>query len=243
MLNTMCSLIFNPKLLELEYERQVAGQPKKTPIFSAFERLMKLAGATKPHISTVAVSKISAAWAFQEDSCTSDMGLCAIPYRTHIANLLIHKECKLDDSTANQALSKNQWDNSLPKQTHYLSITRGLVLLFLSKLPNEMCEIVLKELVHFIILYLLDNVCCAKVKAGDIFISGSVEYAKRSRAWQALCLLHRFVTDDIASLVASRVFQAMSMNSHGQIRYFMEMYVVHAAFCVPPHLFGRNTIL
>jgi len=241
MLNTMCNLIFNPKLLELEYERQVAGQPKKTPIFSAFERLMRLAGGTKPHISTVAVSKISVAWAFQKDSNSSDMGLCAIPYRTHIASLLIHKECKLDDSTANQALSKNQWDKLLPKQTHYLSITRGFVLLFLSKLPdaNEMCEIVLKDLVHFIILYLLDNVCCAKVKAGDIFISGSVEYAKRSRAWQALCLLHRFVTDDIALLVASRVFQAMSMNSHGQIRYFMEIFTIQG-IRKHPHHFGEH---
>lgn len=225
MLNEMCKLIFNQKLLLEEYNFSFANDNNDNmPILSAFERMMSLGGTTKPHINATAVSRISAAW-MCHDGFEADMGVCAIPYRTHIANLLFYKECKLDESTANQALSKDQWSGALPEATDDLSITRGFVLLFLSKLPSPevMSNIVLKELIHFIIMYLLDNVCCAKVQPGDIFISGSVEYGRRSRAWQALCLLSRFVTDDIAEDVATRAYHAMSMNSHGQIRYFMEV--------------------
>ena len=61
-------------------------------------------------------------------------------------------------------------------------------------------------------VYLL---CCA-----DLLVSsgGSDEYARITRSWQALCLLSRFVTEDIAQHVADKAFSALANNLHGEIR-------------------------
>ena len=47
---------------------------------------------------------------------------------------------------------------------------------------------------------------------------GSDEYARITRSWQALCLLSRFVTEDIAQHVADKAFSALANNLHGEIR-------------------------
>ena len=130
----------------------------------------------------------------------------------------------------------------LPETTDSSSITRAFVLSFLSKLPppEKLSDVVLKELVHHIILKLIDA-CCLPPAKGKPFITGSEEYSKMMRSWQALCLLSRFVTSDIADEVAQKVFQAMANLSHGQIRYFMEWYVkcslslvcLFISFCSP----------
>ena len=91
-----------------------------------------------------------------------------------------------------------------------------------------MLDVVLKELIHFIIMTLLD-ICCARPAHGKAFISGSDEYCRFTRSWQALCLLSRFVTDDIAEIVAARVFPAMAFTMHGQLRYFIEVFTIQCA--------------
>jgi tRNA G18 (ribose-2'-O)-methylase SpoU len=100
-----------------------------------------------------------------------------------------------------------------------------------------MSDVVLKQLIHCIMMKLLE-MCCAKPARGKAFISGSEEYAKMTRSWQALCLLSRFVTKDIAEKVATKVFPAMSYTLHGQIRYFIEVFVIQCTR-LHPEIFGK----
>eukprot|EP00984_Skeletonema_dohrnii_P037088 scaffold38760_cov228-Skeletonema_dohrnii-CCMP3373.AAC.3 len=223
MLSSMCNLLFSPKLLLHEYQNSyVDGDRDNMPVMESFEKLIEMGSALKPHINIVAVSYISVAWLGSKDSSDQDVGLAAIPYRDNIAELLVYKEPKFDESSANQNSTKDR-HGILPQTTDGSSITRAFILSFLSKLPSpeNMSDVVLKELVHHIILKLIDA-CCLPPAKGKPFITGSEEYSKMMRSWQALCLLSRFVTSDIANEVAQKVFKAMSNLSHGQIRYFME---------------------
>ena len=223
MLSSMCNLLFSPKLLLHEYHNSyVDGDCDNMPVMRSFERLIDMGSSLKPHIIIVAVSCISVAWLGNNDSSEQDVGLAAIPYRDNIAELLVYKEPKFDESSANQSSTKDR-EGILPKSTDSSSITRAFVLWFLSKLPSpeKLSETVLKDLVHHIILKLVDD-CCQPPLKGKPFITGSEEYSKQMRSWQALCLLSRFVTADIANEVAQKVFKAMSNLSHGQIRFFME---------------------
>jgi len=223
MLNAICTLIFNPKLLLEEYQSSyVNNNNGPMPIKTAFEKLLKIGGTSKPHIIKNVVSRISVAWLGPEDQAESNVGLCAIPYRERLVDLLIYKECKFDETSAH--LSEGE-TYDLPETVDDSSITRAFVLSFLSKLPSPqaMSGVVLAELVRFIIAKLLD-ICCTEPAKGKVNITGSETYQEMTRSWQALCLLSRFVTEDIASDVATRVFSSMSFTMHGEVRYFIEVF-------------------
>lgn len=241
MLNEMCKLLFRGKLLhdefKLSYSKDNCGP---MPIMQAFEKLLRMGGNSKPYIFKTVVSRISMAWLGPDGEAVCDMGLCAIPYREHIVDLLLYKEAKFDESSAH--MSEGEKWNALPESTDASSITRAFVLLFLSKLPSpeHMSYVVLKELIHVIIMKLIDISCTAPAR-GKAFISGSEVYAQMIRSWQALCLLSRFVTEDIASDVATRVYHAMSFTMHGQIRYFMEVFTIQCTR-LHPAVFGQMYI-
>lgn len=131
------------------------------------------------------------------------------------------------------AISRNHWDKLLQQQTHCLFITQGFDLLFLLKIlgTNRVWSTVLKDLVHFIILYFFSGVCCDKME-DVIFSSGSVEFAKWRRAWETFWLLHVFITDYLAVLVVLHVFK----HSLGHNRYFMEIHVCAAFFATLDYL-------
>jgi tRNA guanosine-2'-O-methyltransferase len=238
MLNAICHLLFKGKLLLDEYKmsycQDICGP---MPIIEAFQRLLQMAGTSRPYIGKTVVSRISVAWLGPDDGLVSDRGMCAIPYRDHIVDLLVFKECRFDEGSSH-AKEGEKWDN-LPEATDSSSITRAFVLSFLSKLPNpkKMSIIVLKQLAHAVIMKLLD-ICCSSPARGKAFISGSETYARMIRGWQALCLMSRFVTDDIATQVASRVFYAMGFTLHGQIRYFIEVFTIQCARA-HPSIFGQ----
>ena len=165
MLNEMCKLLFRGSLLLHEYQSSYANNNGPMPILNAFEKLIRMGGTTKPHICKTVVSRISVAWLGPEDG-DIPVGLCAIPYREQIVDLLIYKECKFDQGAAHH--QKEQWD-ALPESTiDSSSITRAFVLSFLSKLPapEDMPDVVLKELIHFIIMKLLD-ICCVSCSIVD----------------------------------------------------------------------------
>jgi hypothetical protein len=177
MLHEICKLIFSPKLLRDEYQTLVGtsvNENKNRPILRAFEKLLKMAGTTKPHICKTAVSIISSAWLGEEGSTES--GILAIPYRDHIIDLLIYKEGKVDDSALHQSFYQDSVEGLLPKSTDASSITRAFVLVFLSKLPplESISDTVLVELVHYIIDGLLD-IAYKGPAVGKPFITGSEE--------------------------------------------------------------------
>ena len=223
MLNQICQLIFNPKLLFDEYQLSYASSSSgPMPVKKAFETLMKIGSNNKPYVIKTAVSQISVAWLGPEEETNSNTGVCAIPYRQSIVDLLIYKEMKYDETSAHLGAGENY---NLPKNTDSSSMTRAFVMSFLSKLPlpDVMSDVVLHELVHYIITKLL-KICCTEPSSREVNITGSETYQKMTRSWQALCLLSRFVTEDIASEVATKVFSAMGFTMHGEIRYFIEVF-------------------
>jgi hypothetical protein len=62
------------------------------------------------------------------------------------------------------------------------------------------------------------------------------------RGWQALCVLSRFVTDEIADAILAKVFFSLEKEMiHNQIRYFMEIFTLQYAR-THPQMFGAAFI-
>jgi hypothetical protein len=250
MLDEICALLFRPNLLIDEFERlQRDGEDAPTPIRNAFRHLMEMAGTKRPHISKAALCRISMAWLgnHSEEGTQINAGLGAIPYRKDIANLLVHKEAKIEESSAQQVPTEASTQvgvMELPVETNETSVARGFILTFISSLPDEnegLPRETLVDLLHYVIFYLLDDVCLVPPQSGSMLMTGTLEYSLKIRAWQGLCVLSRFVTEDIAADVCDRVFAAMSQNLHCQIRYFLEAFAIQFARR-HPSIFGRRLV-
>jgi hypothetical protein len=255
MIDQLCALIFQPKLMMDEYKR-FQEPDSSTPIRDAFRRIAKMSGTERPHISRIVVSRICACWLK-----TNDIGLTAIPYRDDIVQLLVHKEDLVHVTSSftydGNSASKNEFE--LAANTHETSISRGFLIVFFSKLPdcNKTLPLTVQtELIQYVIVKLMDLVtqppssgsglimygvcdmtelillqlCTQKEK---LTVSSSIqtpEYCVKIRALQALCILSRFVTIDIADHVCTGLFEAMGkQTSHNQIRYFLEVFTLRFA--------------
>ncbi len=242
MLDQICSLLFRSDLLMNEYNRWlVEGDDVSMPIRDAFRRLMEMS-VERPHISRIALSYISVAWRGKSNEA-STVGLGAIPYRTDICDLLLRKEVKLEKSSAVQEADILTGPIDLPPRSDASSITRGFILMFLSSLPDvndNLPRSTLVELLRFIIHHLMNDVCLVPNSRSSIMIGGP-EYSKKIRAWQALYVLSRFVTHDIADSVCENIFESMGQNLHGGIRYFVEAFAIQFARRHPT-VFGRKLV-
>ena len=247
MINSVCGVLFRPRLLTDEYTTNIEsgiaddGSNDTWPIRKAFQMLLKLS-VRKPHIAKSAISYISAAWlGMDNEEGHKTKGLSAIPYRKLISRLLLYKEEKIDEAASFQNIPiASSGSNievledadalSVPSETNGLSLVRGFLIVFFSKLPspeNGLDSRVLTDLCHFIITDLLDSLAAVDAKgASSSFITGTPEYCNKIRGWQALCILQRFVTPDIAEKVADKLYISMEQNLHGQIRYFQEIFAV-----------------
>jgi hypothetical protein len=250
MLDEICALLFRPNLLIDEFERlKRDGDDAQTPVRDAFRHLMEMAGKKRPHISKAALCRISVAWLgnYSEEGMQIYAGLSAVPYRKDIADLLVHKEAKIEESSAQQVpkeTSNKVGVVQLPAETNETSVARGFILTFISRLPDEnegLPNETLTDLLHFVIFYLLDDVCLVLPQSGSMLMTGTLDYSRKIRAWQALCVLSRFVTADIAADVCDRAFDAMSHNLHWQIRYFLESFAIQFARR-HPSIFGRKLV-
>ena len=248
MLNEICALLFRPELLMDEYERILRqGDDTPTPIRDAFRRLMEMAGTKRSHISKIALSYITVAWLgckAEDDAPSVSTGVGAIQYRKDICDLLLHKEVKMNESSGIQEPDVVMGSVDFPSMTDGTSVARGFVLTFLSRLPDVddgLPTAALVELLHYIILYLLDNVCLDPNPGGAMIMLGTVQYSRKIRAWQALCVLSRFVTDTIADGVCDKVFECMGQNLYNQIRYFIEGFTIQCARRHPA-IFGRKLV-
>jgi hypothetical protein len=243
MLNELCSLIFRSKLLYEEYQRLQVHPESQTPIRKAFLKLLAMAGNSRSYILKTTLCHICAGWLGShkdEHEKVGDKiapGLGAIPYRNEVIKILVHKEIKLDESSTNAStlLGMNKAPSgalSVPQFTDNSSIARGFVLVFLSRLPGVeegLDRTVLTEFLHPLILQVLENACFTPLKSGSSLMTGTEDYSLRIRSWQALCLLARFVTEEVANKVSSLMFHALNENLHGQIRYFVEIFAIQLA--------------
>jgi len=242
MLNEFCALIFQSKLLQEEYER-IQKDPSKcrTPIRDAFRQLIKMAGRQKPQIIRAVLCRITVGWLGDVNS--DCMGISSIPYRDDIVQLLLHKEAKKYESSSNQSMEEIPTSGVLeiPANTNELSITRAFLLVFFCQLPDPKARLnstVKTELLHYIILELLKQATPEKRTHPSLVMRGTPTYCIKMRSWQALCILSRFVTDEIAALVCDKVFQGMNDLLHNQIRYFLENFTIKCAV-MHPAIFGE----
>jgi len=245
MLDELCALIFQPDLM-LDEARRVQKTPGTvTPVLNTFRRLIEIAGRLRPHITEAVLCRAVCGWLGPRDARGSSVaGVAAIPYRNDIASLLVHKEERQEVASLHQDFGrKSRTGNAvtLPKGTDETSIARGYILIFLSNLPNiddGLPHVVLSELLNVLILRLLDDV---RPLSKGVVMLGSLDFCKKMRGWQALCILSRFVTADIVETVQDKVFEAMGEMIHGQIRYFIEVFAVQ---CTRKHpvVFGKGLI-
>jgi hypothetical protein len=217
MLNEICAIVFQPKLLSEEFNRLERNKKCATPVRDAFRQLVDLGGIKRPHIVKAVLCRITVAWLGDKET---SLGMNAIPYRDDIAKLLLYKEIRIEESAKNQSkISESAGMMEIPAQTNELSVTRAFILVFLSKLPSSsdgLDKKVLKELLHHIILKLLVDTAPTKSSAKSLIMKGTPAYCMKMRGWQALCNLSRFVTDEIASEVSENVFGMMPEHIHGR---------------------------
>jgi len=166
MMDEMCCLIFQPVLLYDEYLRLEDDSGCDTPIRDAFRRFMKMAGTQRPHMSRVVLSRICSSWLRTTGDSANEIGLSAIPYREDIAKLLIHKEERVTVLSSASVQRNNTNDSGDGERLLLLdsidetSVSRGFLLVFLSKLPdidNGLSPRVIKEL-QFVSKKLLDKI-------------------------------------------------------------------------------------
>ncbi|KAG7359263.1 methyltransferase [Nitzschia inconspicua] len=235
-LNETCALIFQTKMMREEYDRLQQNTACDTPILDAFRKLIQLAGKKRPHVSRDVLCQITVGWAGIDDSSNvQNWGLNAIPYRDDIVQLLLHKEDRQEESSTNQ--SKKDLPTTgvmqIPSDTNETSISRTFVMCFLEKLPdpyNGLNDKVKTELLHYIILQLLDTTKQGKSTSPAAVMIGTPTYCSTMRAWQALVILSRFVTSEIADRVCEIVFQhTLDQQLHSQIRYFVEVFTIQCA--------------
>ena len=258
MLDQICVLLFRPKLVQKESQffflsGAFNGYVKDNfPIQSSFRFLMDAASSNKPHIARSAISRMVVAWLGDDE-----LGTNSIMYRDDILALLTFKESKVDAATALQDISGTndtigfsygfsdscsessaQQLLSIPSETHEMSVTRAFVLLFLSKLPdakenNGTLQDGVLEMVHWLILKLLNAACAlsveSKTEPHHQQRIGTKSYSERIRSWQALCLLNRFVTKEIAVEVCQQTLDGMGGMMHPQMRYFAEVFAIQCA--------------
>lgn len=245
MLNEICALIFQPKLLYEEYKRLEDDPDCYTPIRDAFRKLIGTAGTQRPHITRSVLCRIAVGWLGDDESNTGMLGLNAIPYRDDIVQLLVHKESKVEESASNQNKGAISGGAQIPPETDELSMTRAFVLVFLSKLPdpsNGLNAKVLKELLHYVILQLFDKTAPkTSSNSPKLVMKGTASYCVKMRAWQALCNLSRFVTSDLADQVCDSAFNSMPESIHNQIRFFIENFSIKCA-TMHPEVFGPRFI-
>eukprot|EP00980_Cylindrotheca_fusiformis_P020951 scaffold7970_cov118-Cylindrotheca_fusiformis.AAC.7 len=240
MLNDICALIFQPKLLAEESNRLERHSSCATPIRDAFRKLVTMAGHQRSHILKATLCRITMAWLAGDSQ--SSAGINAIPYRDDIVKLLLHKEARIEESAKNQSKVNVDGVLQIPPNTNELSITRAFILVFLSKLPdvnNGLDTKVLRELLHYVVLKLLIETAPTKSSAKSLIMKGTPAYCLKMRGWQALCNLSRFVTIEIASEVCEKVLGMMHEHIHGQVRYFIEIFTIQCAR-VHPTVFGST---
>jgi hypothetical protein len=166
MLDEICTLIFHPDLLNDEYERLERDQDCLTPIRDAFRRTIKMAGSQRPHIGRIVLSRICSGWLghCNADIDPSIIGLSAIPYLKDISNLILHKEERIEESGSSQSthvIGNDEESVRIPEYTNETSVTRGFLLVFLSKLPDPdkgLSPRILNELLHPMILETLEQI-------------------------------------------------------------------------------------
>jgi hypothetical protein len=240
MLSELSALLFQPHLLLDESRRLLEDADSLLPIRDAFRELMKLAARSRAHVSRAVLCRIASGWLGSE----GDAGVSAIPYRDDIADLLLSKEEVVDISAANQSVGRGEKASGIlevPEGTHELSVARAFLLVFVSKLPaieNGLQPRVLSDLLHGLIFQIIDNIRPSGV---GIIMTGTAEFCRKMRGWQALCVLSRFVTSDIAERVCAAVFEALGEMLHGQIRYFIEIFALQ---CTRNHpiVFGNALV-
>jgi len=247
MLNQICSLIFRPELLYDEYRRLQEDSNYQAPIRSAFLKLKKMSSKARSYVLRAAVCYICAGWLGSGNSDGMIPGIGAVPYVNEIAELLTYKGKKIDElETKKSVLMGSQQESDtgllLPPETDETSIVRGFLMLFISRLPGStegLDERVLKGLLHPLIVRIIEEHCFAPLKSGSSLMFGSVDYSLRIRSWQALCILSRYVSSEIAEFVCDSIFKALSQQLHGKIRYFLEVFAIQFARQHPTMFFTR----
>jgi hypothetical protein len=233
MVDGMSSLIFQHSLLLDEQQRLQKDPDVLDPIRSAFRRLLSMAGTQRPYLSRAILTKAVVGWLGTHGNSSPNSGTAAIPYTDDIVRLLLQKDDLVDEAGSNQGTSsQGQAEKDgieLPASLHDQSVSRGIILVFLSELPqaDTLQADIFVKLVHPLIVRLLDAVRSSG--RSQLVMLGTPEYCLKMRGWQALCVLSRYVTNPIADFVHERAFEALNDPLHSQIRYFVEIFTIQCS--------------
>lgn len=243
MLNQLCSLLFQPRLMRNEYERLRQDCCARTPIRDGFRDLLKMAGVERDHINRSVLCMATFAWLGADDQDNYSKGLNAIPYRDDLVELLVHKGVRKDEASSNQYRSQTIAGMlDIPPETNPLSLSRAFILVFIEKLPDiadGLNPVVLQELVEPVILQLLIKAEPIKSSKPSLIMKGTPLYCQKMRAWQALCNLTRFITPEVAPRVCEAAFACLQESIHSEVRYFVEVFTVKCGM-LHPEVFGNS---
>lgn len=237
MLDGICRLVFRSDLLLDEYNRLKENPNAFAPIRSAFRDLIDMAGTKRSFISRTVLAYAVVGWVRTD---VQEQGRSAIPYLDDIGKLLLQKDDLVEETALKYSTTKlfaEHMDCGLSVTAHDQSVTRGILLTFLSELPeaSELPDDVASLLIKPLILRVLDAVLTPPTKDSkkSLVMIGSPEYCTKMRGWQALCIMSKFFTTALLEVVRDRIFEALHETLHGQIRYFIEILAIQCARRAP----------
>jgi hypothetical protein len=233
----------------MEYHQTQANPDTPAHCHLAFQKLLEMGHNWRPHISNCVLLHIIPAWLDAAPvadgslgSCQSAAGLNAIPYLDDLVDLLLHKGQRIDEWVAKQSITTNGVDsrNVIPLATPTTSVSRAFGLVYFSKLPDsDLQNEKVVESLNYIITQLLIK-AKPKEKHQTLMI-GCAEYCIVVRAWQALCVLSRFVTGDVVTKACDVCFWTLREACHTQMRFWVETFCVASAVRYPD-IFGLKMV-
>lgn len=234
MLDGICRLIFRSDLMLDEYNRLTKNPNAVAPIRSAFRELIEMAGTKRPFISRTVLAYAVVGWLRTDNA--EQQGRAAVPYLDDVEKLLFQKDDLVEESASKNStkqLFAEHMGIGLSVTAHDQSVTRGILLTFLSELSekSELPDDVTNLFINALILRILDAVISSAVKGSKktLVMIGSPEYCTKMRGWQTLCVMSNFLTPSLVELVRDRIFEALQETLHGQIRYFIEVLAIQCA--------------
>lgn len=162
--------------------------------------------------------------------------LC-IPFLKQFKQLLLYKEFVPDEYQSVQVelgdteLKSNATIN--PDRGVSVPVVRLVLLQFLDQLGSSASLISpgVQSGLNDLILELLElNFEVEYVKSAPL---GSDKYGEKLRAWQALCILSKYVNEDVLRRVVELVFMAIKQNVSHSIRVHMEIFLASLLYSYP----------
>ena len=196
--------------------------------------MIELGLRNRPHILHHMLFVLCSAWRQEPE--------LALPFMPRFKMLLIYREPVVDETNSADFTFAGSPDGkerdravAAAEEPVFFPVTRILLLRFLDELDlaglNGIGRDKLQNALSSLIAELIDMNFEADYLGAAII--GSERFGEKLRCWQALCILSKFVSETLITIVEAKLFVALKQNIAHGIRVHMEIFVASLMFRFP----------